>query len=125
MTDYVAVNCQIPSPWLDKLESVATIRNQSLSVVVQDAIAQYLGESNLTTNKDVEDLRVQILTLQQQFDNLKAHVEVKDKQLLTLATINQIKPQLLPHLPTAISDEEVYEDEPDEVLYDFLEPEYR
>ncbi|MDB9312825.1 hypothetical protein PN462_06905 [Spirulina sp. CS-785/01] len=95
------------------------MRNTTVDRLGYEAIAQYLGETVESSETRLASLETQMATLQKTLSQLNLTVASLQKQLIT-PTPPQPSPQGKPQ-----PDAELLEDEPDEILYDFLPPEER
>ncbi len=120
MVDHLQVSYAIPPEWQAKLERLAAARNLTSAEVLYEAIAHYLGEdtSRLQTLED------KILVLQEAVADLNATVTQLKRQVIAPVLPPNIgsSPSLRASTPTQPLSYEDVEDEPDEILYDFLEP---
>jgi len=109
----------ISRDWQEKIGKIASDRQKSSQEVVQEAIALYLGEVAANSGDRLVALEQEVIRLRQMVNQLHTTVTVMRKQQLS-ETSHQNPPVsgtvLMPE-----TDEDM-EDEPDEILYDFLEP---
>ncbi|QIZ71848.1 hypothetical protein [Oxynema aestuarii] len=127
MTENFNLNREIPPDWHSKLEEIARLRQTSIDCIVAEAIAQYLGEDTPPHDRRLEVLENRVSQLSQNLDRLQ-----KILSQLQLQNLSDDRDRPLPPSPTTPTvspppnfspmDEVIY-DEPDEILYDFLEPE--
>ncbi|WP_069790561.1 hypothetical protein A5482_001485 [Cyanobacterium sp. IPPAS B-1200] len=114
----------ISDEWLEKLDNLAMEKEQNIEQLVLDIIGNYLSDSQLSleNNQRLEE-----------YQNLNQRLEVlekKDYQIERLTTKLEIIEKLVATLQTkAIKEDNTssnqdwddeFEDEPDEVLTDFL-----
>lgn len=125
MPENSMVSCPIPLDWQAKIEVLATQRRKSPEEIVYEAIAHYLGENALTSDNRLSALEVEVSSLHGLVAELSSTVKDLQQGLVTAAssisvaetkTVNptQVLQKVDPDL-----DEDI-EDEPDEILYDFL-----
>ncbi|NEO26742.1 MAG: hypothetical protein F6K03_07555 [Kamptonema sp. SIO4C4] len=108
----------VPSQWRSKLEQLAKTRNTTVDRIGYEAIAQYLGETVESSETRLASLETQMSSLQKTLSQLNLTVASLQNQLITSSPASS--PQ-----PPPDADTELLEDEPDEILYDFLPPEER
>ncbi|MEG3436125.1 ribbon-helix-helix protein, CopG family [Pannus brasiliensis CCIBt3594] len=101
----------LPRPWLDRLRAIARERGQSIEEVTRQAIAAYLGISPI--EMEIATLRLEI-----------GEISKLSTQIAALhARLSLLEGRALMRTPsTAVEsgEEDDYEDEPDEILNDFL-----
>ena len=127
MTETVTVNCQIPQTWKAKIQRLAAERKKELTDIIYEALAQYLGEDVEATNTRLLTLQAEVLMLQKQVAELSTTVKKVQQQLLVPTSPLSISHPYT-HKPNEITlseADDLIEDEPDEILYDFLPPEER
>ncbi|WP_017294968.1 hypothetical protein [Geminocystis herdmanii] len=121
------ITLNLPSPWLEKIESLAQDKKQPLTDLITDIIGQYLGD-NLQNNrldrleKQDQDLITRLTILESKdydIENLKHRFEIMEKLIASLQT--QVIPRPLDRIGHSIMTHEEIEDEPDEILTDFLD----
>jgi len=61
------VGARVPHPWKDQIEDICSETGKSESEVVQEAIAQYLGRTDLNS---VESLMKRVSTVERQLKKL-------------------------------------------------------
>jgi len=61
------VGARVPHPWKDQIEDICNETGKSESEVVQEAIAQYLGRTDLNS---VESLMKRVSTVERQLKKL-------------------------------------------------------
>ena len=61
------VGARVPHPWKDQIEDICNETGKNESEVVQEAIAQYLGRTDLDS---VESLMKRVATLERQLKKL-------------------------------------------------------
>lgn len=121
----VTVSCQISSTWQDKIKKIATDRNTSQAEIIGEAIALYLGEVGANSSDRLVKLEGEVAVFKQMLSQLNVTV-TRLQQQVNLGSIAR-SPVSQPRFENAIAKgleemEEDIEDEPDEVLSDFLEP---
>jgi hypothetical protein len=113
MSDKLLTN--FPQPWQEKIREIAACRNRTSEEIVHEALAQYLGEPTSTLPPRLRAVEIEVQQLQTIIQDLQ-------QRLQQAATVITFPPS--PQTPLATSDEDdELEDEPDEILYDFLPPE--
>ncbi|MFB2835950.1 hypothetical protein [Floridanema evergladense] len=116
MEEKVKVSCKIPQEWEAKIELLAKERKTQPSKIIYEALAQYLGENANTDDSRLNALEVEVTMLKRQIAELTILVRNRQPNSLTK----------LPEVPANVEDDHDFiEDEPDEILYDFLPPEER
>ncbi|MEA5470942.1 hypothetical protein [Spirulina sp. 06S082] len=121
----VTVSCQISSTWQDKIQKIAADRNTSQAEIIGEAIALYLGEVGANSSDRLIKLEGEVAVFKQMLSQLNVTV-TRLQQQVNLGSIPR-SPVSQPRFENAIAEElkemeEDIEDEPDEVLSDFLEP---
>jgi hypothetical protein len=121
------ITLDLPSPWLEKIEHLAQEKKQPLTDFITDIIGQYLGD-NLHNNrldrleKQDQNLITRLTILESKnydIENLKHRFEIMEKLVASLQT--QVIPRPLDRIQHSIMLHEEIEDEPDEILTDFLD----
>ncbi len=131
MTEKATFTCQIPLAWKEKIEQIAATRNKRNEEIVQEAIAQYLGEDILNNENRLVALQAEVNTQQKELNQLSTTVKNLQQRLQAAATMISIPDPVSVVSPPKIApvqlddDDDLIEDEPDEILYDFLPPELR
>lgn len=129
MVDQSRISCDVPSQWKIKMEEIAAARNKTSEEILSDAIALYLGEDIEITSTRIKLLEAEVSTLRQNMAQLTATVNDLQQRLTTAASIMSVSSSPLkitaPVSETTPSFYEEMEDEPDEILYDFLESEQK
>lgn len=132
MQNSATVQLQLPIAWLTKIQHLAEQRERSSEEVLQGAIAQYLGvplpdqESRITQlEADIRALNRQIRQLsttlsQIQLSAIDTTVASSPIDAADMDTVETVRSQ-----PSGNWIDDDTDDEPDEVLYDFLPPEER
>ncbi|MFB2936383.1 hypothetical protein ACE1B6_14125 [Aerosakkonemataceae cyanobacterium BLCC-F154] len=116
MGEKIKVSCKIPQEWEAKIELLAKERKTQTSKIIYEALAQYLGENANTDDSRLNALEVEVTMLKRQLAELT--ILIKNQQPNSLVK--------LPKVQTNVDDDDDFiEDEPDEILYDFLPPEER
>ncbi|MBE9222915.1 hypothetical protein IQ215_09440 [Cyanobacterium stanieri LEGE 03274] len=115
----------IPDEWLEKLDNIAVEKEKNIEQLVIDIIGNYLSNTqHLSENK-------QILEKYQKLSQRLEVLEKKDHQIERITTKLDILEKLVATLQTKVVKEDntetnndnwddEFEDEPDEVLTDFL-----
>ncbi|MBP0018383.1 MAG: hypothetical protein J7647_12645 [Cyanobacteria bacterium SBLK] len=122
----VTLTCQISPNWQQKIEKIAADRHKSSEEIVSEAIALYLGEASVNSSDRLLALEGEVAVLKQMLSQLNTTVTLLQQQQAIAKTDLQFKTNSTPPLPFPqplidSSFEEEIEDEPDEILYDFLE----
>lgn len=124
MVDPSQISCDIPLQWKIKIEQIATARKKTSQEIAGEAIALYLGENNEIALTRIQQLEAEVFTLRQNLTQLTTTVHDLQQRLTTAASVMATSPSPMTKKNTqpltSFSDEEI-EDEPDEILYDFLE----
>jgi hypothetical protein len=117
MSDVVKVHCELPLAWKLKLERLAAERKKAPAEVMTEAIAYYLGETVNTNVPRLDHLDSEVTTLRQSLQELTQRLNYVQAIALS-RTSGQPTP------PPPPSDHEYWDvdDEPDEILQDFLDP---
>ncbi|MFW6359053.1 MAG: hypothetical protein ACOC0N_07580 [Chroococcales cyanobacterium] len=130
MADNSQTSYFIPPDLQAKIERLATERNRSVKDILDEAIALYLGETVEKSSDRIQALETEVATLKEGLTELTGTIQALQQRLFSAASILTI-PQSQSSIPTQTFEEsepmtyEEIEDEPDEILYDFLEPEDR
>ncbi len=120
------LNLELPLEWLEKIESLAQKEGQTLEETMTDLIGQNLGldiqalKLNRLRKQNLElEQRLAVLESQDyQIEKLNHRLEIMEKLIAQLQTQRFSSRPTLLNLP-AVDDDDI-EDEPDEVLTDFL-----
>lgn len=120
------LNLELPLEWLEKIESLAHKEEQTVAEIITDLIGQNLGldlqplkfNRLKKQNQELEE-RLGLLENQDyQIEKLNHRLEILEKLVAQLQTQRFSPRPSLVNLP--VSDDDEIEDEPDEVLTDFL-----
>ena len=128
MENKTVVNCEIPNHWQAKLDELGNARGKSTSQIVYEAIAIYLGEDVSTLDDRLIAMEEEVSRLNTSLEQLTSTVQNLQQKLVTAASIigavetNSLGNNYQLVESSSNSDEEAWDDEPDEILYDFLEP---
>lgn len=120
------LNLELPLEWLEKIESLAQQQGQTLEETITDLIGQNLGldiqalKVNRLFKQNLElEQRLAVLESQDyQIEKLHNRLEIMEKLIAQLQTQRFSSRPTLLNLP-AVDDDDI-DDEPDEVLTDFL-----
>jgi predicted DNA-binding protein len=120
----VVMSCRVSQTWQQKIEKIATDRNKSSAEIMTEAIALYLGEVGANSSDRLLALEGDVAVLKQMLSQFQTTLMLLQQQLNPNLTPNLTLPSSVsqPFFENAIAEEEDWEDEPDEILYDFLEP---
>lgn len=130
MTEKTTLTCQVPLTWKEKIERIAAARNKQNEEILQEAIAQYLGEDILNNENRLVALQAEVFNQQKELVQLGTTVKNLQQRLQAAATMISIPDPVSLVSPPKIApvqsdDDDLIEDEPDEILYAFLPPELR
>ena len=119
MTELPRIKCSIPQSWQTDLENLAQRTGQSVEQVIYQAIAQHLNKhlsemQDLYPEDDIEDEPDEILVGFLESDDFQGRLQ----QAIDPAIFQVSMPKV--SMPSQMAEE--YEDEPGEILYDFIEP---
>ncbi len=109
MSDLIKVHCEIPLLWKSKLERLAAERKIAPTDLMREAIATYLGEAIGPHTARLNALEAEVVALRGAVQSLTRPIAMAPQPPTPFS------------LHSALTDDE---DEPDEVLYDFLEGEH-
>ncbi|MEM9537984.1 MAG: hypothetical protein AAGA60_00570 [Cyanobacteria bacterium P01_E01_bin.42] len=127
----VTLTCQISQHWQKKIARIADDRNKSSEEIIAEAIALYLGVTNVEPSDRLLALEGEVAVLKQMLSQFNTTLTFL-KQQQAIANTNSSSsanttsavsfPQ--PFLDNAVEDDidDDFDDEPDEILTDFLEP---
>lgn len=123
----VTLTCQISPNWQNKIEKIAADRNKSSEEIIAEAIALYLGEVGVNSSDRLLALEGEVAVLKQMLSQFNTTVTLLQQQQAISNTDPQLNtnstlPLPFPQPLVDSSLEEEIEDEPDEILYDFIEP---
>jgi len=118
------LSLNLPDEWLENLDNIAAEKNQNIEELILEVIGDYLkSDNNKLSFKE-------ILKEQKQLSKRLETLEKKDYQIERLTTRLDILEKLISMLQTEgvktkkydrdSFDDDNFEDEPDEVLTDFL-----
>ena len=115
------VTVKLPIAWIEQLEALSQATGRSQNELLSEAIGRYLGQDDSTASDSTVSDRLQ--KLEQELSDLRQTVDqlVQAQAFASLARSTQ--PAMEPSRSSEDSDDEdEFEDEPDEILYSFLEP---
>jgi len=115
------VTVKLPNTWVEQLEALSQATGRSQNELLSEAIGRYLGQDDSTASDSTVSDRLQ--KLEQELSDLRQTVDqlVQAQAFASLARSTQ--PAMEPSRSSEDSDDEdEFEDEPDEILYSFLEP---
>lgn len=121
------ITLDLPIKWKAKIDNLAQEKNQSLSNLITDIIGQYLGDNldDINVNRlqeNYQDLSKRLKVLEAkdyQIERLQNRLDIMEKLIASLQT--QVISRSLDSLSYSVSIDEEIEDEPDEILTDFLD----
>lgn len=121
------ITLDLPITWKAKIDNLAQEKNESLSNVITDIIGQYLGDNldDINVNRlqeNYQDLSKRLKVLEAkdyQIERLQNRLDIMEKLIASLQT--QVISRSLDSLSYSVSIDEEIEDEPDEILTDFLD----
>jgi len=116
MGEKIKVGCKIPQEWQAKIELLAKERKTEPSKIIYEALGRYLGENANTDDSRLNALEVEVTMLKRQVSELV--ILVKNRPTSSLGMFAEVQ-------QNDDDDDDFIEDEPDEILYDFLPPEER
>jgi len=130
MSSKITVNCKIPSGWKKKIKHLAAERSQPSEQIIYEAIAQYLGENTSKTNSRIDTLEEEVSELYSTIAQLSSSIKKLQQQAIAAASMNPLTGTPTTERQRTIvalefDEDDGVEDEPDEILYDFLPPEER
>lgn len=130
MSSKITVNCKIPSDWKKKIKRLAAERSQSSEEIIYEAIASYLGETTSKTNSRIDTLEKEVSLLHSTIAQLSSSIKKLQQQAIAAASTNNLYSTSATERQRTIAalefdEDDGVEDEPDEILYDFLPPEER
>jgi predicted transcriptional regulator len=129
MTEKAIVSCQIPQDWKVKIEHLATERKKEPSQIIYEALAQYLGQEVNRNESRLNTLEAEITTLRGSISQLELIVKhLQQRSHVVAAGSNSSTVSVNPSPIQSVQpfiDDDLMEDEPDEILIDFLPPEQR
>jgi hypothetical protein len=105
--------------WQEKIAQIASDRQKTSEEVVQEAIALYLGEVAVNSGDRLLALEKEVTLLKQTINQLHTLITVIRQQQLKDTSSQKIP---VPETILIPETDEDMEDEPDEILYNFLEP---
>jgi uncharacterized membrane protein YukC len=119
------VTVKLPNTWVEQLEALSQATGRSQNELLSEAIGRYLGQDDSTaSDSTVSDSTVsdRLQKLEQELSDLRQTVDqlVQAQAFASLARSTQ--PAMEPSRSSEDSDDDEIEDEPDEILYSFLEP---
>ena len=139
MTDHqeIPLEIAVPQGWYAKLEDLAKQTGRSQTELVQEALAQYLEVTAAQRSPvlvQIEHFESELANLRQKVTELEPYKQQVGKLLVRLEAVerklSQVEKQDTPPLPfeneparnlsVEEADDDDFDDEPDEVLTDFL-----
>lgn len=105
--------------WQEKIAQIASDRQKTSEEVVQEAIALYLGEVAANSGDRLLALEKEVALLKQTVNQLHTLITVMRQQQLKDTSSQKTAISETVFMPEIDED---MDDEPDEILYDFLEP---
>lgn len=126
-TKKLNLDLEFPLAWIEKIELLAQANEQSISEIIVDLVGNNLGLNveNLKINRlfnnyqNLEKRLGLLETKDYQIERLNHRLEIMEKLMAQLQTERFSSPSSLLSLPVEHYEDEI-EDEPDEILTDFL-----
>jgi hypothetical protein len=126
-TKKLNLELEFPLAWIEKIELLAQANEQSISEIIVDLVGNNLGLNveNLKINRlfnnyqNLEKRLGLLETKDYQIERLNHRLEIMEKLMAQLQTKRFSSPSSLLSLPVEDYEDEI-EDEPDEILTDFL-----
>ncbi|AFZ14564.1 hypothetical protein Cri9333_3754 [Crinalium epipsammum PCC 9333] len=130
MSENPQVSCQVPPDWKAKIQHLAVLRGKTPEEIIYEALGQYLGEEQSTNETRFNTLEVEVSSLNTNIASLTSTVKDLQQRLVTAASIISIPetnsipaPKMIQNINSLYQED--LEDEPDEILYEFLDPKDR
>ena len=130
MSENPQVSCQVPPDWKAKIQHLAVLRGKTPEEIIYEALGQYLGEEQSSHENRFHTLEVEVSSLNTNIASLTSTVKDLQQRLATAASIISIPetnsitaPKMLLNVNSMYQED--LEDEPDEILYEFLDPKDR
>lgn len=135
--DHKLLGATVPQEWIDRFEKLAKQRGHSVTEVVRDALAKYIGidANSAKMFSQLEQCQTEIKLLKKKITELELYkTQIKDLSIRLSCVeqnIGKIQTQSINTNSKASSetwlikdtiDEDDFDDEPDEILTDFLPP---
>ena len=114
------VTVKLPNTWVEQLEALSQATGRSQNELLSEAIGRYLGQDNSTVSDSTVSDRLQ--KLEQELSDLRQTVDQLVQAQAFAALARSAQPAMEPSRSNEDSDDDEIEDEPDEILYSFLEP---
>lgn len=125
MSESSKIKCRIPLSWQAELEAIANQTGQGVDRVIYQAIAEYLGKTEVSASS-LQGMQHRLATVETQVSKADEAV----MQVMMLSTRLVAVEQALASLsvskgpaPLVIPEDDDIEDEPDEIMMSFLESE--
>lgn len=130
----ILLGAKVPQEWLNQFEELAKQTGRSLTELVREALAQYIGvQENLSSGvSQLKAFEAELALLKQKVASLESYKHQVTQLTLRLGAIEQVmvqaQTQAITPSTSSFSDSLLIEtgaiddvdDEPDEVLRDFL-----
>jgi predicted nuclease with TOPRIM domain len=132
MSENPQVSCQVPADWKAKIQHLAVLRGKTPEEIIYEALGQYLGEEQSSYENRFNRLEVEVSSLNTNIASLTSTVKDLQQRLIAAASIISIPEtnsitvsKMIPNININSMYQEDLEDEPDEILYEFLDPKDR
>ncbi|MGB0562280.1 MAG: hypothetical protein ACPGVO_10800 [Spirulinaceae cyanobacterium] len=132
MPDIATVQVSMPIAWLSQLQQLAQQRDRATSDLLQEAIAQYLGVPLPQREERLHQLEAEMVAIKRQLAGLNRQLSQGQQPTTVRAEILEVSgdrpaapENWVDNGPNDEPDHYETDDEPDEILYDFLPPEER
>lgn len=123
----IKLETTIPQEWMDRFEDLAKQTGRSLTELIQEALAQYIGaDLGARSPSQLEQFRSELAFLRQKVTELEPYKERVEMLSVRLEAIEGKRSQAenkstsSQNLPLDEADDDDFDDEPDEILTDFL-----
>ncbi|WP_013322874.1 ribbon-helix-helix protein, CopG family [Gloeothece verrucosa] len=130
------LGAKVPQEWINQFEKLAQQSGRSVTELVRDALAQYIGidASSSKVVSQLEQVQIELKLLRQKIAEMELYKTQIRELSVRLAAVEQsrgkersqfLSPNSLSFSQSSLiksetEEDEDYEDEPDEVLTDFL-----
>ncbi|MGF1481709.1 MAG: ribbon-helix-helix protein, CopG family [Cyanophyceae cyanobacterium] len=113
----------VPQKWIERFELLSAQTGRSLTELVREAIAQYIGmdrEVTVELEEEIVELKQKVSELEphkQQLKSLHVRLEILEQKLSQTQADKTFQQSAT---PSPMLDDDDFDDEPDEILTDFL-----